>query len=314
MLSRAACRLALTLAGFLGSAGLAGAETITLLTNDNRLALIDSGAPDTALAVLAITGLGAGEVVEGIDYRPATGALYGVAAAGNVASLYRIDPSSGAATLVGAGPFTNGLVAASVAGYDFDPVADTLRIITNVGQNVTVDPDTAVFTTETATAWAPGDPGSGNDNDPNALAYSDNSQTATSTTAYAIVYSSIGAGVQLIHVGSVGGSPDPASSGLMYTVGGVGINNYAGFQTGLDIAPGGAVYALLNSPLRLYSLDLTDGSSAEIGSLPQGMVVEDLAVGGPAPSILAIPALSGLGAAALGLLLAAAALLTLRRA
>ena len=50
-----------------------------------------------------ITGLSAGVKIMAIDFRPATGQLYGV---GNDSRIYVINPKTGAARAIGAGPFT----------------------------------------------------------------------------------------------------------------------------------------------------------------------------------------------------------------
>jgi hypothetical protein len=103
---------------------------------------------------LPLSGVAAGETVVGIDFRPQTGQLFGlgVNATANTATLYLIDPQTGAATAIGAvGGIT--LVDAAAApvdlpatsvgyGFDFNPVVDRIRIVTGTGLNFRVNPAT----------------------------------------------------------------------------------------------------------------------------------------------------------------------------
>jgi hypothetical protein len=94
-----------------------------------------------ATSSVAISGLALNEALVGIDYRPATGQLYGLAinsSAGN-ATLYLIDQTSGSLTAVGAQGSIQFVNADGVTpvplppasdgyGVDFNPTADRLRI------------------------------------------------------------------------------------------------------------------------------------------------------------------------------------------
>jgi len=94
---------------------------------------------------------GAGLV--GIDYRPQTGQLYGlgVAEAANTATLYLLDPQTGAATAVGAagqiaffdaaGSPVDLPPAAAGYGFDFNPTVDRVRVTTGTGLNFRVNPN-----------------------------------------------------------------------------------------------------------------------------------------------------------------------------
>ncbi len=89
-------------------------------------------------AVLPVTGLGGGETIVGIDFRPFNGLLHALTRdAANVGRLYTVNPLSGAATaltLAGA-PLT----LTNSVGMDFNPVAvsgvNALRIVTGADQN-----------------------------------------------------------------------------------------------------------------------------------------------------------------------------------
>ena len=103
-------------------------STIVALTIDNRLLTFDSDSPGDILRTVAVSGAD-GDLI-GIDYRPATGQLYGATRT----SLYSINPNSGAATLEGSfAPF--GPTGAEF-GFDFNPTVDRLRIVSTTDQNL----------------------------------------------------------------------------------------------------------------------------------------------------------------------------------
>jgi hypothetical protein len=78
----------------------ARAETIVGLVENNNLVIFDSARPSAILSALPITNTG-GDTLLGIDFRPATGQLYGFGHLGAPGvRLYIIDPVTGAATLV----------------------------------------------------------------------------------------------------------------------------------------------------------------------------------------------------------------------
>jgi Domain of unknown function (DUF4394) len=103
--SRYALALLTVAAGALGTAP--SAHAVRMYTIDsaggNALRSFDSSAPGTPLSEVAISGLGAGEIVAGLDVRPSTGELYAVTT-GN--RLYVLNPVTAAATAVGPGPFS----------------------------------------------------------------------------------------------------------------------------------------------------------------------------------------------------------------
>jgi hypothetical protein len=97
---------------------------------------------DTELSFIAtryITGLRPGERILGIDFRPANKQLYGL---GSTSRLYVIDPETAVARVVGDGrPFAPTLDGTAF-GFDFNPTVDRIRVVSNVGQNLRLHPDT----------------------------------------------------------------------------------------------------------------------------------------------------------------------------
>ncbi len=89
-------------------------------------------------AVLPVTGLGGGETIVGIDFRPFNGLLYAVTRdAANAGRVYTVDPITGAATALTLAGVP--LTLTNSVGLDFNPVAvsgaNALRIVTGADQN-----------------------------------------------------------------------------------------------------------------------------------------------------------------------------------
>src|SRR5687767_9230125 len=106
----------------------------------SNLITFDLAAPGTPISTVAITGIIAGQLV-GIDIRPADGLLYGfgVAAASDLGTLYRISTTTGAATVIGS--FTAAFdLPAGDYGFDFNPEVDRIRVTTATGENFRINP------------------------------------------------------------------------------------------------------------------------------------------------------------------------------
>src|SRR5687768_1999809 len=95
--------------------------TVVALTSTDQLVTFDSSTPATTSTPVGVTGLASSETLLGIDFRPATGQLFGL---GSTGQLYRINRTSGAATAVGA-PLT---VTGTSFGFDFNPAVDRIRV------------------------------------------------------------------------------------------------------------------------------------------------------------------------------------------
>jgi tetratricopeptide (TPR) repeat protein len=109
-----------------------------------------------------VTGLGAGELLTGIDVRPLTGRVVATSDAGRVLIL---DPATGtvAPTLpaaFGVGPF----------GQDFDPVQDRLNSVDSTARHVSYDPVTGDTAEREHLSYLPGDPHAGAGTDERAYA------------------------------------------------------------------------------------------------------------------------------------------------
>jgi len=126
-----------------------------LLLDNNRIAYLNAASPASSLDVLGtVTGLNAGDTLVSIDRRPQNGFLYGLGynALGPTVTLYVIHPETRVATPVGvAGTFTtDGTNPAAIGGsnpatrfeMDFNPAADRVRVINDMGQNFRINPNT----------------------------------------------------------------------------------------------------------------------------------------------------------------------------
>lgn len=208
----------------------------------------------------AIMGLQPGESVLGIDFRPVNGQLY---ALGSTSRLYTINTSSGAAAVVGAGPFSPALSGTDF-GFDFNPTVDRIRVTSNSGQNLRLVPDTGVVAFTDANL-NPGTPSV------TASAYTNNFAGAATTTLYNI--ETTGANAMLY-------IQNPPNNGTLIPVGSLGIQ--AESANGFDIGGmSGMAYALLRTggTTRVYSINLATGAATGGATLPGNPVVRGMALG-----------------------------------
>ncbi len=128
---------------------------ITLNATTGEFVRFDPNTPGT-VTTQSINGKDAGETIVAIAARPQTGQLYGLGVNSTqgveTATLYLLDPQTGAATAVGTtGQIaftTNGSVKVDLPdpsvgyGLDFNPTVDRLRVVTGSGLNFRVNPNT----------------------------------------------------------------------------------------------------------------------------------------------------------------------------
>jgi hypothetical protein len=194
--------------------------------------------PEKVQQSATITGLQSGERILAIDFRPATGQLYGL---GSTSRLYVINPETGMARVIGSGPFTPAL-AGTLVGFDFNPVIDRIRVVTNTGQNLVINPETGtVAATATAINGQPGAMIA-------AVAYTNNFAGATTTTLFDIDVASDKLFRQ-----------DPPNAGTLVEVGDLKLNVEG--EGGFDISPNGIAVGLfeVNKKTTLFTVDLNTG-------------------------------------------------------
>ena len=107
-------------------------ENIFAVTASMDLIQFNAGQPQRVLSRQRVAGLGAGERLVGIDYRVARGVLYALASSGQ---LYTLETATATLRPVGSAPSAVP-VAGSLTGFDFNPAADRIRVVSDRGQNL----------------------------------------------------------------------------------------------------------------------------------------------------------------------------------
>jgi len=265
---------ALILAGATAGATSAHAELIYGLTNRNQLLTFDSATPQGLFSARFITGLEQNEEMLTIDVRPADGKLYGV---GSYSRIYDINPTNGAATLIGSGfapPVLNGIQ----FGSDFNPVVDRLRLVSDLGQNLRLNQLTgSLLSADGNLAFAAADPNFGSPASVKGVAYTNNVAGAGSTTLFGL---HIGASNLLVTI-------NPPNSGTLNTIvalSGPKLNTSDEYGFDISGATGTAYVSVGGSSPNtsgLYTVNLATGvmsSLGSIGSLSGPLVIRDISV------------------------------------
>jgi hypothetical protein len=250
-------------------------ETLHVLTQKMELLTLNAGQPGNVLQRTAVTGLPAGEVLVGMDYRVAKGVLFVLSRTGR---LYTLDVPSGALKPVGTG--AGMALQGDAFGVDFNPVADRVRVVSTSGQNLRLHPETgAVAATDPTPTYAPGDAQAGQKPELLAAAYTYNKKDDKLTTNYAIDRR---AGM-LVTQGSVDGVQPVVSpnTGVLFTVGALGTGPV--LDAAFDIADvSGAAFAAMRTTsqpsTKLYTIDLSNGKATLVGTVSDGSAIVGMAV------------------------------------
>lgn len=131
-----------------------GSGDLYVLTADNHIASFDPAQPGILKSSVPVTGLvNNDEHLVAIEFRPADGLLYGLTKRGATATgegrIYRIHKHSRAGTLIST---LNTDLSGNEFAMDFDPVSDSLRVISDTGQSLAVSPVEAGTTSATTVA------------------------------------------------------------------------------------------------------------------------------------------------------------------
>ena len=220
-------------------------------TDGSNLYKFDSQSPGT-VATVQITGMVGGDKLVGVDYRPATGELYGTGRQGH---LYKVNPATGAAEFAFYS-FVTYTLSGVAFGTDISAVDDKVRVVSHTGQNLRLDPsDGSLVASDTPVSQ----------NGIAAISYSNGYPGATSTTCYGI---NATAGT-LVRIGSVDGEPNGPETGIVTTVGSLGFGGGIDQTVGFDVGPNGVAYAAINfgGALRLYTINLNSGAASQVGQI-----------------------------------------------
>ncbi|BAU41765.1 DUF4394 domain-containing protein [Leptolyngbya sp. O-77] len=163
--------------------------------SNNTLIAFDTSNPSNSAPAIAITGLGAGETLVGIDVRPQNGLLYGLTSngAGGI-RLYVISPRTGVATPLTNAPVqlsdgsSNQPIAGTNFGFDFNPTVDRIRVVTDAGVNLRLNPNTGLIVDGNMAAPGTQSDGaiSGGTTTVDATAYTNSFPSTTATTQYTL--------------------------------------------------------------------------------------------------------------------------------
>lgn len=217
----------------------------TALTNSNSIAKYNANNLASPISTTPITGLVGGEQIVSIDYRPATGQLYGL---GSSSRLYFINEQSGLATAVGAAAFTP-LIAGTNASINFNPTVDRVRLVTESGQNLRLNPETGVVAATDGVINGGTSPKIG------AVAYTNSFAGAAATTLYDIDFEGDKLYIQ-----------NPPNAGTLELVGDLTVD-FQGVGD-FDILPDNSqalAVTYSGSVSTLYTIDLMTGKAEDIG-------------------------------------------------
>lgn len=251
------------------------------LTSQGQLLRFNAGSPQTTTAS-TLLNVAAGETIVDIDLRPATGQLYGLGINPlmDTGTVYLIEPTTGAATPIGAIgsiAFANTELPASGWAIDFNPTVDRLRVVNANGLNFRVNQLTGAAVDSDA------NPNNGTTPD---------GQLSTSLTAVGYTNSAGQAFTSLYALDAATNALYLSSSpnaGTYASVVGVSLNGSAldfGGNTGLDIqvhvetamsnmpVAAGVAYASLEvgGSVHLYTIDLLTGAATDLGTIGAGNV------------------------------------------
>ena len=220
---------------------------------------------------------GPGVDLVGIDFRPNSNLLYGYGENG-VLYVLREDPldlteydatpvnPSAASSPVAAGPF----------GFDFDPVADSARLVAAGGDSYLINADNGSLTGGDSVDYppaAPFDPAS-----TSAIAYSNSFPNLESTTLYAIdtandLLTTVAADGTLTPVGPLGfDASEPAGFDILTLFPSTGPQNAAYAAFDVVELPGNGQY--------MWNINLSTGAASLTSALPigGGEVIESIAL------------------------------------
>lgn len=291
MITRISIGVALVALLAVGGARIAQPSTATAasdelygLTAANELETFTKAAPGVTSAPMAISGLQPGEMLLGIDTRPATNELY---ALGDSSRLYRIDPESGMATAVG--PVLDPMLDGDVFGFDFNNAVDRIRIVSDTGQNLRAHPDTGeVVAVDGDLAYVAEDENAGAMPMVVAAAYTNPDNDPDTGTA---LFNVDAAANRLV-------LQDPPNDGGLQTIGSLGLpegSTVHSFDIGSD-PPDAILLATpgMDGAPTLYRVNLETGATTFIGEVGESSLVSiamlvEAAPAPPTPTPMATP-------------------------
>jgi uncharacterized protein DUF4394 len=233
-------------------------------TDQNLLLQFNERNPERLRDIQAIRGLPDGTTLRGIDFRPATGDLYGI---GSDSVVYRVNPQTGIA--VAEGPAFTPALRGNSFGVDFNPTVDKIRITSDQLLNKRVNPDegTTLLDDKDLNPGMPQVVGS---------AYTNSSFTPFVSRPTTTVLYAVDAATDQVFV------QNPPNDGTLTMPKRLRFD--VGLQTGFDIAGADNTGYIATSTPRsrgtsIYKVDVLTGKSRELGRVGGGrrLVVTGLA-------------------------------------
>ena len=237
---------------------------------------LTTGLTNTLAPTPIIYAAGTGLPLVGMDYRPATGVLYalGYNNAGQ-AQVYTVDPTTGIATAV-APQFALALGGATDRiGFDFNPAADRIRVVSTTGANVRLNPITGgLAVIDTNLTYAAGDANVGTTPRVGSGAY-------TNSVSGALPLNTLLYDLDELNNGNTSSgfltTQNPPNSGVLNTVGPLMLGAFTvGLARGFDLdiyfnpTTGQNVAYLeevnVNGGSNLYTLNLETGLASIVGN------------------------------------------------
>lgn len=233
-----------------------GPDQVFYALSNNNLHKFNAKDVGSAISTVAITGLASAEKILSIDFRPATGELYGVS---NTNKLFVIR-LNGVARAIGTG--LNPAISGTAVSLDFNPTVDRIRLITNTGQNLRLHPETG------AVAAVDGNINGITNPNISGAAYTNSKAGAATTILYDIDLTSKKLYKQ-----------DPPNDGKLVEVGPLGVE--IGTNASFDISPdnkNALAAGTLSGASSLYTINLDNGKAILAGKFPAGSPIEGLAI------------------------------------
>lgn len=238
--------------------------------------------PGTFTATAAITGLGTGQTLVGLDSRPNTGQLFalGYVAATTQVQLYTVNVTTGALTAVGPLLTLNLGTNTARIGFDFNPTVDRIRVTGSNNANFRLNPSNgALAAPDGNLAYAATDANAAQTPGVGSVAYGNSFIGATNTVLY-----------DIDEANSRYTTQDPPNSGTLNSRTALTVNTATALATDLDIyfnpttRTNGAYLTIATGTAaapttQLYTLDFITGASmTAVGAVgPAGTLVTDIA-------------------------------------
>lgn len=264
--------------------------TLHALTEAQSLITIRADAPTDILSTVALSGQVRGERMVGIDYRVAYGVMF---ALGDQGRVYTVDTTNGILTPLVMTPFDEAPFVLPLQGrqfgFDFNPAADRIRIVTDTGLNLRAHPETGMLVDfkvdepgiqpDGALHYVEGDPNHGLEPRLVAAAYTYNADNENITTNFAIDLTT----QALVRQGSQEGVEPVISpnTGQLFSIGRLEIAEVldAHFDiSDIDNIALAAMSTTATPGFNLYRITLETGAAETIGPIGAGQPLLGIAI------------------------------------